>query len=214
LIRAVPAFGGLRAWASAAIVAYCALGVLAAVGVTWLERSISSERTRRLAIAAIVCILFAEYNATPMSLSDVTDRPGLMQRVLRDMDPGPVLDLPLPVAATALPGHDHLFEFWSIHHWHPLVNGYSGYYWPPYLRTINRLRRLPDDSSISYLQTLGVRYIVVHRAFYRDREDYKAFVGRLVARREVTPRGEYNDSINDAMLLEVAPLQTDESRAR
>jgi hypothetical protein len=207
LIGSAPALGGLRAWARASIIAYCALGVLAAIGVAHLERSIVPERSRRLAIAALVCVLLVEYNSTPMSLSDATDRPGLMQQILGGMDPGPVLDLPLPVATTALPGHDHLYEFWSIHHWHPLVNGYSGYYWAPYLRTIIRLRRFPDDDSIAYLQALGVRYIVVHRAFYRDREDYKAYVGTLVARPELMPKGEYSDSINDATLLELRPRQ-------
>jgi len=121
------------------------------------------------------------------------------------MAPGAVLDLPLPTSAAALPGHDHLYEFWSIHHWHPIVNGYTGYYWPPYLATLVRLRHLPDDASIAHLQNLGVRYIVVHRAFYRDREDYKAYVAQFVARREITPRGEYGDSLNDATLLELAP---------
>ena len=209
LIGMAPALGGLRAWARAAIIAYCALGVLAAIGVAYLESSFGPARTRRLAIAALVCVLFAEYNSTPMSLSDVTDQPGLMQRILRDMEPGPVLDLPLPTAASALPGHDHLYEFWSIHHWHPLVNGYSGYYWRPYLSTIARLRRFPDDGSIAHLQALGVRYIVVHRAFYRDREDYKAYVGRIVARPEITPKGEYGDSLNDATLLELAPRRAE-----
>ena len=214
LIGLAPPLGGLRAWARAAIIVYGALAVLAAVGVAHLESRIVSAPGRRLAIALLVCLLFVEYNSTPMSLADVTDRPGLMQKILRAMPPGPVLDLPLARGTTSLPGHDHLYEFWSIHHWQPLVNGYSGYYWPPYLGTIARLRHFPDDDSIAYLQTLGVRYIVVHRAFYRDREDYKAFVGTIAGRREITPRGEYGDSLNDATLLELAPRAGDERTAR
>ena len=35
------------------------------------------------------------------------------------------------------------YMYWSIHHWHPLVNGYSGYTPPDYYETRRLMRASP-----------------------------------------------------------------------
>src|SRR5262249_8582315 len=151
---------------------------------------------RRAIVPAMLTLLLVEYNATPIALTDISDKPGLVHAVLRGLTPGPVLELPLP-RSHALPGHDPLYELWSIHHWNPLVNGYSGYYPASYFEMLASVSDFPDDRSIAYLQALAVRYVIVHRHFY-EYEDYRSLVAAIVARPEVVPRGEYNDTLNNA----------------
>ena len=59
-----------------------------------------------------------------------------------------------------------IYMFWSITHWQPLVNGYSGYYPPEFAETVVRTENFPDDQSLLQLSNIGVRYVVVHRSFY------------------------------------------------
>ena len=65
-----------------------------------------------------------------------------------------------------LPEWDAIYESWSVNHWHPLVNGYSGYYPPGYVRTIEVMGTFPDDQSIARLRALNVRFIVLHRSLF------------------------------------------------
>jgi hypothetical protein len=51
----------------------------------------------------------------------------------------------------------------SLRHGHPLVNGYSGFF--PKQSFLRRLERFPARKVIIELRALGVRYVVVERAF-------------------------------------------------
>jgi hypothetical protein len=52
----------------------------------------------------------------------------------------------------------------SVYHWHPLLNGYSGYTPPSYTAVSALVRALPDPRAVTLLaRTTGLRYIVVHR---------------------------------------------------
>ena len=104
--------------------------------------------------------------------------------------------------ADTLPAWDGVYETWSINHWHPLVNGYSGYYPPGYIRTLELMRTFPDDESIARLRALNVRFIVVHRAFY-EVAAYASLLDRMANRREFKSDGHYRDPVNEAQLFEL-----------
>ena len=70
---------------------------------------------------------------------------------------------------------------------------------------LGQLAHFPDNESIDYLRTLTVRYIVVHRHFFRDSKTYMDLVSRMAARRELLGRGEYSDSVDTAVLFELTP---------
>ena len=61
----------------------------------------------------------------------------------------------------------------SVHHWHPLLNGYSGYVPPSYRIVSGLVRALPDAEALNLLlRATGLRYVLLHgdqtRAGVRD----------------------------------------------
>jgi hypothetical protein len=120
---------------------------------------------------------------------------------LRKLEPGVLLELPLP-ALDRLPGHEPDYLVWSLWHFFPLVNGYSGYYPPSYLDTAFRLMTFPTPGSVARLRGLNVRYVIVHRAFY-DEERYSQLKLRIENSREFKPLGSYLDSVGEANLFEL-----------
>jgi hypothetical protein len=77
-----------------------------------------------------------------------------------------------------------------VGHWHPLVNGYSGYYPPQYVETVVRTEHFPDDRSFAQLRHLGVRYIIVHRDFYPP-DQYVALMAAMLQRPELRHYGTF-----------------------
>jgi hypothetical protein len=112
------------------------------------------------------------------------------------MGPGVVLELPVPQ-------FDPWYEYWSATHWHPLVNGYSGYISQSYAATVDLLATFPDDRSMARLRALNVRYIVVHRAFYEPREGYAKVLLQMGSRRDLVPLGHFRDWIDDTTIFEM-----------
>jgi len=51
----------------------------------------------------------------------------------------------------------------STRHWHPIVNGYSGFIPPSYQRTFDGLRGFPDERALSALHALGITHVVIRR---------------------------------------------------
>ena len=57
---------------------------------------------------------------------------------------------------------DPTYLYYSTFHWQSLVNGYSGFFPPSYVRLMDSMQTFPDDSSIGALRARGTRYVVVH----------------------------------------------------
>jgi hypothetical protein len=194
---------GLRSPSRFAIVALCAIGVLAALGAQALqERFFTGDRRRGavLVVAASLVLMSIDYANTGMYLALAT-RPsdGTVYGLVRSAGPGAVIELPLP-APNGLPGMDPYYQYWSISHWHPLVNGYTAVYTDDYIVTLEQMRTFPDDQSIRRLKAIGVRYLIVHRAFLQQ-DQYASLLTRIGYRRELRPYGEYKDPIGAATLF-------------
>ena len=151
-------------------------------------------------VTASLLLIGIDYANTGMYVAPAT-RPsdGTVYRVMRSAGPGALIELPLPVPE-GLPGADPYYQYWSISHWHPLINGYTAVYTPEYIETLDQMRTFPDDRSIQRLQTLGVRYLIVHRAFLQQ-DQYTSLLVRMGYRRELRPYGEYKDPIGAANLF-------------
>ncbi|MFN3476544.1 MAG: hypothetical protein ACK4Z6_03185 [Candidatus Methylomirabilales bacterium] len=54
------------------------------------------------------------------------------------------------------------YVYFSVYHWHPLVNGYSGYNPPSYEEIVGHLHGFPSKEGINYLSTIGVRRVILH----------------------------------------------------
>ena len=107
-------------------------------------------------------------------------------------------------AVGSLPGPDPKYAYMSIFHWKPLVNGYSGFYPPTYLRRVQALRRFPEPSSLRVLRDDSVRYLVIHEKGYEgDPGAYGATLLALAAQEDVQSLGRFSDGEGAATLYEL-----------
>jgi hypothetical protein len=199
------ALQGFRSPARFAIVAMCGAAVLAGFGVDALvRRRFAQGWGGKLLVPLALGLVVADFGGRPMPLT--TERLGVRTPIYQAMQsagPGVVVELPVPTP-DQLPGWDAYYAAWSITHWHPLVNGYSGYHPPDYLQLLERMRTFPDARSITGLRGHDVRYIVVHRSLM-DPEQYTQLMLRMGARGELKSWGSYKDPRGNADLFVLEP---------
>lgn len=204
LIEQVSALQGFRSLSRFAIVASCALAVLGAFGTEAVLQRVRGTRLRPLLVPALLALMLVDYANRPMALMPADPvQPPDAYRVIRNAQPGVVLELPMP-DLDHLPGWEPQYQLWSTWHWQPLVNGYSGYYPRDYIMTAMRMKAFPEEGTIDRLRAHHVRYIVVHRAFY-DQDRYNALMLRMAVRPELKPWGAYRDSVGTADIFELLP---------
>ena len=205
MVEQLGALQGFRSLSRFAVVASCALAMLAAVGVARLEAAIGSSAWRRAVMLGLTALLLIDYGNTAMGLTPADPvEPPDVYKVIRGAEAGVILELPMP-DLDRLPGWDPYYQAWSLWHWRPLINGYSGYYPRDYLLTAMRMKVFPEDGTIDRLRAHKVRYVIVHRAFY-DQERYAALMLRLAVRPEFKPWGAYKDSVGTADIFELLPI--------
>jgi hypothetical protein len=201
----ITALDGFRSTSRFAMVAICGLAVLAGLGTQALAGRFRGSTAGHVALVPIVLALMAvDYANRPMPLTN--EELGILApiyKVVRSNGPGVVVELPMPTP-DRLPGWDAYYAAWSITHWNPLVNGYSGYHPLDYLQTLVRMQSFPDDASIARLRAHDVRYVIVHRAFF-DPEPYTRLMLRLAVRPEFRPWGTYKDPVGNAELFVMEP---------
>jgi Bacterial membrane protein YfhO len=190
-------FRGFRAPARFSILACCALAVLAGFGFQALRRLISARPIRRALLATVLVVIGVECGSAPMILADVPTGVPDVYKFLRTVDRSVMVELPM-VDYDLTPQ----FMYGSILHWHQLVNGYSGYTPPDYQETCARMRTFPDDAAIARLHELGVRYILIHQAYYTA-DEYADLMVRIIHRSELIPTGHYRDWLADTQIFEL-----------
>jgi hypothetical protein len=149
----------VRAPARFAILVVLTLSLLAGAG---MMRLLSAAQSTRARIAAVAC-------ATGIVIADSWPH----------SDRLPVWRSP-PSIYTALPAESSvLFEFpvhspadrfsenlpymyFSMWHWRPMVNGYSGFIPPAYAALLEGVSTFPDSAALSYLRRVGVTHIGLH----------------------------------------------------
>ena len=86
-----------------------------------------------------------------------------LYRWLAGQPPGPVLELPMAFT----PGGPQLdYQYLSTYHWHPTPDGYSGFIPPKHGQIVYEMECFPSERSLSLLQALDVRYVVIHTGRY------------------------------------------------
>ena len=206
LYRSFDALHGIRAPSRFGLLACGTIAVLAAFGARALQALAAKVSLRAgTLVAASLTMLVAADDATrglplgepPMRRQAATD----VYHVIQSLGPGPIIELPLP-RLDALPGRDAIYMLWSTTHWLPIVNGNSGYYPAAYSETVVRMENFPDDRSITQLANLGIRYVVVHRAFY-DVAEYPSLVEQMKRRQDLRHQGTFSDPLGDCELFTV-----------
>jgi hypothetical protein len=167
LLRIVPGFDGLRVPARFVVVVALALAVLGSAGAAWV---LAWLRPRLAVVATILVgaaialdgyggpLTMVPFDASQRTRSD-------LNAWLRSAPEGGVLELPIvmfefaPLSLT--------YQYNTLLHQHPVVNGYSGYGsgFQDYLSTWASPLKERDEigAVLRGLRSINVRYIVLHR---------------------------------------------------
>ena len=114
-------------------------------------------------------MLILEYSTTPLSIQWIPrERPHLYTWV-SEQPRQVTLELPVPLP-TALPLHDAFYMYAQTWHWHPLANGYSGYYTQAYMDLLKALVGFPDERSSRAMARTGIQRVILHRELFRPGE--------------------------------------------
>src|SRR3989441_3597724 len=180
LLAIVPGLDGLRAPARLATVLALALGVLAAFGAVSVLDRVGARRRVPVAIAMLVAVI-AEGWMAPMpvaafdSAGDPRDRGAY--DYLRTLPAGGALELPLSLE---IPAREFLYEYMTLGHGHPVVNGHSGDQSPLLQYLGGGHSPLQDvdhlDAALAMASAIGVRYVVARPADFEDRTIYDALM--------------------------------------
>ncbi len=153
-------FRALRIPPLAVILVGFSLAVLAGFGIARMSAVLKAQRAR--AALALVCgvAVMVEGCSTPVSLTTIPGAPPpIYSDLLRDIgdsSPATIIDVPMII------GQDQTYMYYSTFHWQTLVNGYSGFFPPSYLRLVAAMREFPDARSLDALRSRGARYAVIH----------------------------------------------------
>jgi len=167
LLRWVPAFGVMRVPARWDFLLMLALAVLAGFGLAWLSATVGRRAGRsaqRVLYATLGLVMLLEVLPWPLPIALVATPAALppVYAWLRTQDPSAVV---AEVPARGPNGFASFgYEYLSTYHWHPLVNGRSGFDPPAAAQVLDTLDAFPDPVAITHLRSLGVRYLIVHRA--------------------------------------------------
>jgi hypothetical protein len=191
LHRHITAFHALRAPARLGIFVVFSLAVLAGFGYTFLASALR-VRGRLILLSVLMTAVLAEYFTT-LTLVRYPNAAPPVYVLLASQPAGVVAEFPMP-KVDRLPEQDPKYAYLSIFHWKPLVNGYSGFFPPTYIRRLQDLRGFPEPFSLRVLRREGVRYMVIHESGYgKDRDVYVRTLSMLQATEGVRHIGTFSD---------------------
>lgn len=186
----VPLFGGIRAPARWAMVAYCGLALLAAFGVSALMQSRRRRRGSdgpeptngshwRHAVVIIIIggAMLYELNAAPVRWYMIDPRPAPVHRWLAQQQTGAVVELPMT--------HRYTYEYIlrSTVHRKPLVNGVPE---PALTSYWDLVAASNTPGFIDQLRRLGVTHVILHGDILDDDwETTRAWLRDALAKKQL-----------------------------
>jgi hypothetical protein len=194
----VPGFDGLRAPARLGIFVIFFLGVLAAYGHAALAKALDKRVQHGLTVV-IAAVLLLEYWVAPLPLVPYPTAAPPLYSWLAKQPVGVVAEFPMPQPYDTA-SHEPRFEYLSVFHYMPLINGYSGYYPDSYLIRLERLRHMPDDTALQELIGAGVRYVIIHTRLYRPGAADEV-ISALNGHSRFRELGRFDDGIGPAVVF-------------
>jgi dolichyl-phosphate-mannose-protein mannosyltransferase len=153
-------FRALRIPARMGIVVGFSVAVLAGLAVDRILRVLPSAASRRAAATALAAAILVEYATWPLDSRRVATRPpAVYADIAADSGDGP---MPAIFEFPASSLDDPTYMYFSTFHWQHLVNGYSGFFPPAYVRLANAIRDFPNGTAMEAIKAHGARYLVVH----------------------------------------------------
>jgi hypothetical protein len=164
LYALVPGFKALRAPVRFDALVSLSLAVLAGYGLAALVRWTPwGRRLPSLLAAGCALLIVLESTAWPAARAEPVPVGGQLPPVVRwlalQAPEGPILELPMAFT----PGGPQLdYQYLSTYHWRPTPDGYSGFVPPAHGQIVYEMERFPSERSVSLLQALDVRLVVLH----------------------------------------------------
>jgi hypothetical protein len=175
LLRFLPGFDGLRVPARLIVVVALALCVLGSAGAAWILSRLG-PRTGLCAAAVLgAAIVLEGYGGRMYTVPFRHDQlvRARLNEWIRSGPPGGVLEL--PIVGPAFEPFTLAYQYNTLLHGHPIVNGYSGYGYglQDFLGGPGSPLADPDalPGLLEGLRAIGVRYIVLHQPLYSGRPE-------------------------------------------
>lgn len=169
---AVPLFRAVRVFARIGQIVLLALAVIAGFGVARLRVAWRAGRGWPVVAAALVVLVNLEALRAPFYYTRFDPIPPVYD-VLRAERGAIVAELPI-----YSPGEFSLNAPYMLNatdHWHPMLNGYSGFVPSSYQAAFVALQTFPDDASLMFLRQRGVTHVVVHEEAFKGLQGEERF---------------------------------------
>jgi len=159
LYQWIPAFQSVRVPARFAILVVLTIAVLAGAGAARVLSPVSTPWKRAAAAACLTLALVADgwprYDRLPMWQSP----PSIYSALPAS---GAVLfEFPVHVPADRF-AENLPYMYFSMWHWTPMVNGYSGFIPPSYQALVEGTSTFPAGDALDYLARVGVTHVALH----------------------------------------------------
>jgi hypothetical protein len=157
LHRWLPPVRGLRAPARFSAIVGLTLAIFAGFGVLRVLRCCRRKAIEWAVLAVMVAAILAD--AWPvLALEPVwKTTPSIYERLPAT---GDVVIAELPVIYD--PGYNVQFMYFSVWHWRPMLNGYSGFIPASYDRLTTELAEFPRDETPAVLRAHGATHVIVN----------------------------------------------------
>ena len=159
-----PGWSGIRVPARMHMISTLSLSIIAGLGAASLGR-IFKPVAQKVFFSSVGALILLESFSVPLPLASVPPPAPVYHWLAAQPGKPVVLELPMPVVAGER-WKETAYLYYSIFHWKPLVNGYSGYYPPYYGSLCETMQGFPDASSLNELRQFGVKYVIWHSGEY------------------------------------------------
>jgi hypothetical protein len=184
-------YRGLRAPARASVLVFLAIAALVAFGWARLMRG-RSQRTVVIATALLAAAMLLEYRTRLDHWLELPSQPAEVYRWLAAQPRAVIAEVPFARLDRLHSLSDGIYMFNSTWHWHPIVNGYSGFFPKTFYELVENTIAFPDDRSIDYLKSRGVDLIVVHGSLM-DRQAFGEMTATLLARSDIEAMAQFQE---------------------
>ena len=157
----IPALQAVRVQAHLGQLVLIMIAVLAGFGTAALAQRWGGARWWHGAAAALVVMVNAEALRAPIGFVWFDRVPAVYDALIPERR-AVVVDLPFPMPGQWFLNGPYMVN--STRHWHPILNGYSGFRPESYERSYQAAREFPSDESLIKLHEIGVTHVVVHLA--------------------------------------------------
>lgn len=170
----VPIFGSMRVPSRFGIIVMLSLSVLAGYGLAKLLRGLNTNK--KIIISSLFTLfIILESLYIPLGVPTIQtgeDIPEIYRWLGQEEGEFAVVELPTGYFTPDGNNlhYDTKYMYFSTYHWKKLVNGYSGFFPPYYIELLHHLQSFPSDESITRLEDVGVRYVIIHSAEIKENE--------------------------------------------